>query len=603
VTATTPSDAPKLFSATRDSQTSGRYTVAFKVPKPGTYNVTASIDNFQGHTATALPISLVIGPGSLAVGLSTTNKQQSKMLQPNKTFAVNSLVPQQSNPHGGPGARTWLQNQYTLIATDGSNQRRYSTDQMVLRIRRAGLGNSETDLGNSAQMQPQKTYVKCFATQFLQQKFQDDVGDNTVMDQVMDQANLKDCKNNWQLDQLHALPSCRIDTAGQYNLTWTFDDQKEKDQVYGVFEMDVWLCPLSTALESLTTCLKVENKPVVTGYENSNANLDHPTQDPGHLIFTVCPANSLTTAGKWESTGFVQGAQLHLCTCKVGYMGRKGQTCTACGKGKYTNTLGAPTCSDCAVGTQCSCQTSGNCPADGSSKLPACNKCLPCAINSYQGRPGQEECIPCPSGFDCTRQGLTYPVAYAGYYVSPKDPTQYHECTLGDVSIGQSSCPGGNVTIAEDLDCILNDQGQLVSSKDASRNNDCKAAVGAKCTVGYMGDGASACSKCCKKSQIRPDGQPCQDSWYHDVSMNQCMKCPNTNGYLLFAGTTIGFVLLAPFALKISEALRHAGALQGPIMSLVNFFQSADLFKNLHLHWPPGFKAWIHSVASLFNFR
>ena len=60
---------------------------------------------------------------------------------------------------------------------------------------------------------------------------------------------------------------------------------------------------------------------------------------------------------------------------------------------------------------------------------------------------------------------------------------------------------------------------------------------------------------------------------------------------------------IAPFALKFSEALKHAGALQGPMMSLINFFQSADLFKNLHLHWPPKFKYYIHEVASLFNFR
>ena len=35
----------------------------------------------------------------------------------------------------------------------------------------------------------------------------------------------------------------------------------------------------------------------------------------------------------------------------------------------------------------------------------------------------------------------------------------------------------------------------------------------------------------------------------------------------------------------------------GPIMSLVNFFQSADLFKHLNLHWPPAFKAFIQGFA------
>ncbi len=36
--------------------------------------------------------------------------------------------------------------------------------------------------------------------------------------------------------------------------------------------------------------------------------------------------------------------------------------------------------------------------------------------------------------------------------------------------------------------------------------------------------------------------------------------------------------------------------------SLINFFQSADLFKDLHLHWPPRFLAFVHTIASVFNF-
>jgi hypothetical protein len=34
----------------------------------------------------------------------------------------------------------------------------------------------------------------------------------------------------------------------------------------------------------------------------------------------------------------------------------------------------------------------------------------------------------------------------------------------------------------------------------------------------------------------------------------------------------------------------------------VNFFQTADLFHNLHLHWPASWVAFIHKVASVFNF-
>ena len=62
-------------------------------------------------------------------------------------------------------------------------------------------------------------------------------------------------------------------------------------------------------------------------------------------------------------------------------------------------------------------------------------------------------------------------------------------------------------------------------------------------------------------------------------------------------------VVLAPILLKIAQAVEHAGPLQGPVLSLVNFFQSADLFKHLNLHWPPQFKLWVTKFASYFNFR
>jgi hypothetical protein len=62
-------------------------------------------------------------------------------------------------------------------------------------------------------------------------------------------------------------------------------------------------------------------------------------------------------------------------------------------------------------------------------------------------------------------------------------------------------------------------------------------------------------------------------------------------------------MVAAPVLLRVADMLKHAGQLQGPLMSLVNFFQTADLFKHLQLHWPPQFLKYIREVASLFNFR
>ena len=117
-------------------------------------------------------------------------------------------------------------------------------------------------------------------------------------------------------------------------------------------------------------------------------------------------------------------------------------------------------------------------------------------------------------------------------------------------------------------------------------------AVGSLCLEGYGEagtDGAGACQKC-------------DSDWYHDSGSGQCYPCPTTNGKVLVAAVSIIGLALAPVILKFAEAMKHAGALQAPMMSLVNFFQSADLFKGLDLHWPPAFLAFVHSVAAVFNF-
>lgn len=37
-------------------------------------------------------------------------------------------------------------------------------------------------------------------------------------------------------------------------------------------------------------------------------------------------------------------------------------------------------------------------------------------------------------------------------------------------------------------------------------------------------------------------------------------------------------------------------------MSVINFFQTADLFANLDLHWPPSWRSFVQSIAAVFNF-
>ena len=224
-------------------------------------------------------------------------------------------------------------------------------------------------------------------------------------------------------------------------------------------------------------------------------------------------------------------------------------------------------------------------------------------------------------------------------FIDPKDSEKVHKCTFGQdagtarlkngtslASQGQllmdgkvahlkitplpevgadirgNSCPGGDISLAKELKCYLDDNLELVSDTNpgAYGSQQCLRAVGALCLEGYSGEGGAACSKCCKKSE-----PGCAASWYKNTagSNTVCLKCDETNGALLVAGAMIIGLVLAPLVLKLAEAMKHAGALQGPVMSLINFFQSADLFKNLNLHWPPMFKKFIAEFASLFNFR
>jgi hypothetical protein len=407
----------KDFTAERRSK-SDEYRLTFTMARPDTYRLTTVAD-FQGHSASMLPIEFIVGPGQLSVGIG----KQSILLQPQltswaermaldpKLLASDVDIPQQMNPHAGPGATTWFQNQYTLTTFDknkegGANQR-YGTDQLFVRIRRV---TEQTRLGASAGMQPnyrQYPYVKCFATPVLEDRIRG-MGRYTGSlaydhgDASLGQGRITpgDCAGNWKRGIITPLPACTMGNAGKYNLSWTFNESETKKS-HGVFELDMFLCPLSKVLTEGTdeadengwkSCFNPKaqqtdhtaGQPDVTMYEPNQVAFSK--KGPLPLVFTVCPANSVTTAGKWASSGYVQGPQLHLCTCQTGYMGQKGKACQSCGKGKYTSTLGAPTCTDCALGKHCSCTTSGNCPPDGSSKDPACRYLLLvlyCDLSSY----------------------------------------------------------------------------------------------------------------------------------------------------------------------------------------------------------------------------
>eukprot|EP01047_Picozoa_sp_COSAG01_P009862 COSAG01_NODE_411_length_17360_cov_11.401852_15_plen_91_part_00 len=64
--------------------------------------------------------------------------------------------------------------------------------------------------------------------------------------------------------------------------------------------------------------------------------------------------------------------------------------------------------------------------------------------------------------------------------------------------------------------------------------------------------------------------------WYH--SNGYCSRCDDQSGFLITLVLFLLTVVLGPILFQVAALTRHMGALSGPLMSIVNFFQTADLF-------------------------
>jgi hypothetical protein len=190
---------------------------------------------------------------------------------------------------------------------------------------------------------------------------------------------------------------------------------------------------------------------------------------------------------------------------------------------------------------------------------------------------------------------MTYPVALKDNWVSPKDPAEVYPCALPD------ACPGGD----PGNETQLRVSGQPCSTSDKDELSPiCIAAVGAQCNEGYAAVEGAGCSTCCKKGKTHPAGSNCNlDVSYYLTGERQCVKCTG-DSKLAVAGLIVFFgLVLGPIALKLADVFKSAGAVQAPIMSLINFMQSASLFRFLDLRWPPGFQRFCKQVASIFMFQ
>ena len=447
--------------------------------------------------------------------------------------------------------------QFTLSIRDKEGNRRFGTDEVWATISRptvaAALDPPSEDEGflSSLPFQSTDRFEKQFATQLL--------------------GSGVDSGNTGVITRLGTAFDSH--SAGDYSFNYTFNEA-------GVYALQAWVCQGDSI--SRRSCL-----PDVPDRVSHKLAVYVGSTEP-RLLFTVCAANA-NSRQQENDNWFIPAAELHRCKCQAGFHGESNARarCHACEQGQYASASGADECDECAPGRFCSSQSSGH---FGENNTAACTKCDSCSEGQYQSKLGQTACVACQShGFECSSREMTYPVAKPGYWVSPKDPTNAHACTL------KAGCPGGIWQTPDELDstCAIDsiDLGSGVLS------GVCQHQVGSHCAPGYIQDN-TACAKCCRVGQPNCGREVYYQSHIEDV----CVKCEDKPMWITAAVLVVVCAVLVPLLLKASDLAKHAGALQAPLLSLVNFFQSAHLFSSLNLHWPAEFLVFVHRVASIFNF-
>ena len=266
------------------------------------------------------------------------------------------------------------------------------------------------------------------------------------------------------------------------------------------------------------------------------------------------------------------------------------------------------------------------------------------AVNFYSPKGAGHIAERCLEGFACSIPGMRWPVATPGYWVDDKNPSTMRKC------VTKGACPGSEQFVTTDQ-CpspLLFDEpnatsgpvaeyaadkldfgkagqppfmlqqgcfmlpGEIGVNQRAERTGqpflekECYMAVGHRCCPGATGP---KCNLCCTKDMGVGHGSDnatsCNGKQWHSKGTGEgqhCQECPDPKVEPLWIAFVFLMALMVlPILVKVSELAKHAGAVSGPLLSVLNFIQSADLFQGLDLHWPQFFKDLCRNVAALFN--
>jgi hypothetical protein len=327
---------------------------------------------------------------------------------------------------------------------------------------------------------------------------------------------------------------------------WHIDHQFEE---HGIFFVSIFICET----KSRELCDNKDPSHLVPGTGIPGGGISSWAEELQNKAFTVCPQG---TSGQMQDH-LLRGAQLSKCEAKDGFfsVNGPGRIATYCpngfqcpnfppgpgGKGA-TWPVAEPgyfVSSTLNLGNQYSwvpkmskCGTLGACP--GSSKFDPGNSICP--------QPGTV------GNFDTVR---------------PHKLTGQDDCYT---TVPPNSCPGGCPKTSNDYTDACTGIGRC-----------CDQLVGHRCCPGNaFGPGGSSCEICCTAESKEPS---CDGRQWHSVGSNEgkhCEPCPdNKFGWLLAVPAAMLFIFGAPLFAKLAELAKHAGAIQGPLLSMMNFFQSS----------------------------